>query len=135
MPASTKWLSKRIRSKVELVLPQIAGALADRDNSSNIDLATAENHLIRAELVDVCKGIINERLAPDALSYPSSFSGEPYLVHSLADFLNRYFEPHVHVDAGHVVAGPGATACLTSLLSSICNVEDTVIVPESYWSM
>lgn len=134
MPASTKWLSRRVRSKVDLMLPQISGALADRDRCSNLDLATAENHLIRAELVELCKEIINEKLAPDALSYPSGFSGEPYLLHSLANFFNRYFEPHVHVDAGHIVAGPGATACLTSLLFSICDAGDAVIVPEFYWN-
>lgn len=69
------------------------------------------------------------------MSYPSDIGGEPYLLQALAGLFNQYFRPCVVVDESHVVAGPGATACLTSLLSSICDAGDAVIVPGSYWSM
>lgn len=69
------------------------------------------------------------------MSYPSGLGGEPYLRQALADLFNQYFEPCVAVNKSHIVAGPGATACLTALLSSLCGTDDAVIVPGSYWSM
>ncbi|KAI0126681.1 1-aminocyclopropane-1-carboxylate synthase [Xylariales sp. AK1849] len=134
MSTSTEWLSERVRAKVEAVLPQITTSLTARDNRSNIDLAIAENTLLRDEVVLICKEIINKRLEPKVLSYPGGFGGEPRLLRALADFFNQYFQPAVPVDFSHVVAGPGATSCLASLLSSICDPGDAIIVPGSYWS-
>ncbi|KAL4745002.1 pyridoxal phosphate-dependent transferase [Aspergillus terricola var. indicus] len=108
---------------------------SDRDKSELIDLATAENYLIRQELIDIYKNVLDRRLTSEAMSYPSGLGGEPYLRQALADLFNQYFEPCVAVDKSHVVAGPGATACLTALLSSLCGTGDAVIVPGSYWSM
>ncbi|KAL4767463.1 PLP-dependent transferase [Aspergillus nidulans var. acristatus] len=107
---------------------------SDRDKSASIDLATAENYLIRHELIEVYRNVLGRRLTSEAMSYPSGLGGEPYLRQALADLFNQYFEPYVAVDKSHVVAGPGATACLTALLSSICGPGDAVIVPGSYWN-
>ncbi|KAL4741657.1 PLP-dependent transferase [Aspergillus similis] len=108
---------------------------SDRDKSASVDLATAENYLIRQELIDIYRDAVGRRLTSEAMSYPSGLGGEPYLRQALAGLFNQYFEPCVAVDKSHVVAGPGATACLTALLSSICGTGDAVIVPGSYWSM
>jgi hypothetical protein len=47
-------------------MSKIKGALEQRmkQNNTNIDLSTAENWLIREELVDICKGAIADRLQP-----------------------------------------------------------------------
>ena len=163
--ASNEWLAKRTRGHVEALLPKISTALKERDNSAQLDLATAENHLIRAELVELYKSAINERLTSEvcgcvffdtsfqrrcgkqslrlkhdeltvlqAFSYPSGFGGEPCLLRAFADFFNEYFQPHVPVDSSHLVAGPGATACLSALLCGICDLGDVVLVPGTYWS-
>lgn len=68
------------------------------------------------------------------LSYPQGFGGDPELLEALAAFFNRYFSPHVPVESAHVVAGPGATSCLSALLFGICNAGEAVIIPGSYWS-
>jgi hypothetical protein len=65
MDVSTAWLSSRVRSNVERMLPGITSALGDRDKSALIDLATAENHLIRQELIDIYKNAVDKRLAPE----------------------------------------------------------------------
>ncbi|KAL4756578.1 aminotransferase gliI [Aspergillus foveolatus] len=134
MDASQAWLSSRVRPHVERILPAVTSALGDRDKSEFIDLATAENYLIRQELIGIYKNVLDRRLTSEAMSYPSGLGGEPYLRQALADLFNQYFEPCVAVDKSHVVAGPGATACLTALLSSLCGTGDAVIVPGSYWS-
>ncbi len=67
-------------------------------------------------------------------SYPSGLGGEPFLLRALANFFNEYFQPHVPVDSSHIVAGPGATACLSALLCGICDLGDAVLVPGTYWS-
>jgi hypothetical protein len=63
---STHGLSNRGWSNVEAIMPKIKGALEQRmkQNNTNIDLSTAENWLIREELVDICKGAIADRLQP-----------------------------------------------------------------------
>ncbi|THC96844.1 hypothetical protein EYZ11_003668 [Aspergillus tanneri] len=64
MAVSTGWLSNRVRSNVERMLPGITSALIEKDKSAIIDLATAENHVIREELINVYKEVLNEKLVP-----------------------------------------------------------------------
>lgn len=47
---------------VELALPGIQDMLRDRKANASLDLAIAENHLIRNELVEICKDIFQKRL-------------------------------------------------------------------------
>ena len=129
-----EWLSRRTRAQVKRMLPAITASLSAKDNENTIDLATAENHLIQTELVEVSKDIICRRLSCDALSYPKSIGGDLTLLSALGKVFNQYFNPHVPVEASHVVAGPGATACLTSLLTTFCDTGDAVIIPGPYWS-
>jgi hypothetical protein len=58
---STHGLSNRGWSNVEAIMPKIKGALEQRMKQN---LSTAENWLIREELVDICKGAIADRLQP-----------------------------------------------------------------------
>jgi hypothetical protein len=57
-------LSKRGWSTVEGILPKIKATVVERTKkkNTNIDLSTAENWLIRPELIEICKGAINDNL-------------------------------------------------------------------------
>ena len=66
MPAEKEnGLSQRGWSNVEAIMPKIAAAVEERQikNNTNIDLSTAENWLIRSELIEICKDAINQKLA------------------------------------------------------------------------
>jgi hypothetical protein len=56
--------SDRGRSNIEAIMPKIKAAVEERESkmSSKIDLSTAENWLIRPELMELCKEAINEDL-------------------------------------------------------------------------
>jgi hypothetical protein len=55
--ADVKHLSTRMHNSVASMLPQIAATVAERTSKSppKIDLATAENWLLRPELLELCK--------------------------------------------------------------------------------
>lgn len=59
-------LSERGWATVEGILPKIKDTVAERSKkvNTNIDLSTAENWLIRPELVNICKDAIDENLSP-----------------------------------------------------------------------
>ena len=63
--AEAQGLSKRGAGNVDGILPRIRGAVEERAKKSNpnIDLGTSENWLIRAELIQLAKDSVNERLA------------------------------------------------------------------------
>jgi C4-type Zn-finger protein len=58
-------LSKRGWATVEGILPKIKDTVAERTKkqNTNIDLSTAENWLLRPELIDICKDAINQDLS------------------------------------------------------------------------
>ena len=60
----TKGLSQRGWSNVAGIMPRINAALEERKrrDNPNIDLATAENWLLRPELIELCKDAINKNL-------------------------------------------------------------------------
>ncbi len=62
MTSTAHWLSARTRSTVDLALPGIQTILHDRKSNTSLDLAIAENHLIRNELVEICKDIFQKKL-------------------------------------------------------------------------
>lgn len=57
-------LSQRGWSNVEAIMPKIKGAVEQRKiaNNTNIDLSTAENWLIRPELIEICNEAIVQNL-------------------------------------------------------------------------
>jgi aspartate/methionine/tyrosine aminotransferase len=68
------------------------------------------------------------------LSYPRGFSGDPELLNAYANFFNKYFSPHVPVEAAHLSTAPGAAGCIDALLYNICEDGDGVLVPGPYWN-
>lgn len=152
--ASKSWLTQRFQRLVGAIMPKVTSALQDKRESHQLDLATAENHLIRKELIDVYKNTLINRIENEvsgygrrttrschvsnsqeqSLSYPSRLGGDQYILEACADFFNQYFQPHVPVLPDHIVTGPGLTACISALLCAICDPGDVVFIPGSYWS-
>jgi aspartate/methionine/tyrosine aminotransferase len=55
-------------------------------------------------------------------------------LNAYAKLFNRYFNPHVRVDASHLSTAPGAAGCIDALLYNICEDGDGVLVPGPYWN-
>lgn len=56
-------LSSRMQKMASAILPKIAATIAERTSAvRKIDLATAENWLLRPEIVEICKNAIQENL-------------------------------------------------------------------------
>jgi aspartate/methionine/tyrosine aminotransferase len=68
------------------------------------------------------------------LLYPTELGGQRFLLEALAVLFNGHFEPFRAVLPEHAIAGAGATACLTALLTSICDPGDAVLIAGLYWS-
>lgn len=68
-------LSARSWANVEAIMPKIQGQVEQRKikNNTNIDLSTAENHLIRPELMEICKDAISKSLSSSVIkpTHPS----------------------------------------------------------------
>ncbi|UKZ45834.1 hypothetical protein TrVGV298_000027 [Trichoderma virens] len=117
-------------------MPKIRAAVADRTqvDHPNIDLSTAENWLLRAELIDICKEAIFQLMTTKYFSYPNGFSGDPTMMQALASFINNQFQLYQPVDMSQIATAPGAASCLDALLDTICDVGDGVLVPTPYWN-
>lgn len=148
-------LSDRGRSNVDNFMPKIAAVVAQKTEQRSapiVDLSTAENWLMREELVALFKTTLFEHLCNDVsyppcskkssteavrikqdLSYPNGFAGCPKLLRSLSSFFRDYFHPCLPVEPAHIVTGPGACTILDSLLFNICNPGDGVLVMAPYW--
>ncbi|POR35309.1 1-aminocyclopropane-1-carboxylate synthase-like protein 1 [Tolypocladium paradoxum] len=128
-------LSSRMQRPASAILPKIAATIAERTGTTRkIDLATAENWLIRPELVEIYKDAIEKSLTTADLSYPDGFGGDPRLQEALATFFNKYFHPVSLVKPQDIVVAPGASNCLDSLLFSLCEAGDSVLVLAPYWN-
>lgn len=130
-------LSARGWANVGEIMPKISAAVEERSHrdNPNIDLASAENWLLRPELLDICKDAISSKLCGQDLSYPRAFAGFPEVLEAFASFFNSYFHPHIPVEAAHLATAPGAASCLDTLFYNICDPGDGILVPAPYWSM
>jgi gliotoxin/aspirochlorine biosynthesis aminotransferase len=131
-------LSRRGWANVGDIMPKIGAAVKERTkltSNPNIDLASAENWLIRSELIDICKHSINEKLVPLDFSYPRAFAGFPDVLEAFASFFNAYFNPKIQVETSHIVTAPGAAHCLDALFYNICDPGDSILVAAPYWSL
>ena len=126
-------------SNVASIMPKIAGAVKDRsslqiDSNPNIDLSTAENWLLRPELIQICKDAIANSLCAQDLSYPRAFAGFPEVLDAFTLFFNNHFAPILPVEVAHLATAPGAASCFDTLLYNICDPGDGILIPSLYWS-
>jgi aspartate/methionine/tyrosine aminotransferase len=134
-PGSTPVLSTRGDANVSAIMPKIKSAVSDRSAGVQIDLASAENWLIRPELIALCKEAISSQLTPQSFLYPRAFAGFPEVLDAFAEFLNARFNPKIKIETSHLATAPGAASCVDTVLYNICNPGDGVLVPGPYWSM
>ncbi|KAI9792514.1 MAG: hypothetical protein M1816_002034 [Peltula sp. TS41687] len=135
--ATTGDLSVRARSNVELVMPILRKMIEEKKHALDtaIDLSTAENWLIRNELLHIYKTALAENITPRQLSYPDGFMfGDSSLLGALATLFNTYFKPRIPVEPSHIALASGAAGSLDALIYSICDPGDTVLVPGPYWT-
>lgn len=146
--------SVHMGKKLLAILPKVAAApnaLPSDGPTKLIDLSIAENLLLRPELLAICKDAIANDLEPQVshaypaesefgwvivdqdLSYPLGFGGDPALLDALASFFNEYFHPSIPVQPNHIITTSGAGNALDALLFSICDSDDSVLVPGPYW--
>ncbi|KAM6490983.1 Pyridoxal phosphate-dependent transferase [Amanita muscaria] len=98
-----------------------------------INLATAENWLLRDRLLPKFKAYISNSFTISDLSYVSGFGGAPGLLQGLADFFNDNFHPITQVVPDQIVTAPGASHLLDSVLYDLCNEGTAVLIQTPYW--
>lgn len=98
-----------------------------------INLSTAENWLLRPELVPKFRSYIADNLTAQDLSYSTNLGGDPYLLQGLANYFNTNFDPAVPVRPEHIVTAPGASHLLESTFFHICDQGDGVMICTPYW--
>jgi aspartate/methionine/tyrosine aminotransferase len=127
-------LSTRGEANVGAIMPKIKSAVSDRSTGVQIDLASAENWLIRPEVIVICKEAISSQLTPQSFLYPRAFAGFPEVLDAFSEFFNARFNPKIKIETSHLATAPGAASCVDAVLYNICNPGDGVLVPGPYWS-
>ena len=129
-------LSTRGWANVGDIMPKIGTAVKERARADNpnIDLASAENWLIRPELIQVCKNAIDKKLVPLDFSYPRAFAGYPDALEAFGSLFNAYFAPKIPVEMAHLATAPGAAHCLDALFYNLCDPGQGILVASPYWS-
>ncbi|KAL2412771.1 putative aminotransferase aclI [Exophiala dermatitidis] len=98
------------------------------------DLSIAENRCIQEETTSLIRTFLHEKLEPSHLSYNKDIAGEPGLLTALSNLFNAYFQPSEEVQPCHIALAAGASICLTTLIRTLCNTGDGVLIPTRYWN-
>jgi gliotoxin/aspirochlorine biosynthesis aminotransferase len=127
-------LSQRARDNNAWFLEQFKRPLARQGSksASNVDLATAENWLIRPEMLALLKSN-GKTLEAKHLSYAGGLGGTPELLAALSQFFNHFFSPLIPVEPQHIVTGPGCGAVLDTLINDLCDDGDALLVTAPMW--
>ncbi|ROT43791.1 PLP-dependent transferase [Sodiomyces alkalinus F11] len=128
-------LSRRARKDDAWFLEQFKRPLRRQGSKSlsSIDLATAENWLIRPEMLSLLKKNAKKDLSAKHLSYAGGLGGTKELLESLSIFLNHFFSPRIPVKPGHIVTGPGCSSILDTLINDLCDEGDGLLVMAPFW--
>lgn len=128
-------LSTRARDNNAWFLKQFARPLNRQGckDASRIDLATAENWLIRSNLLELLRENCWGDLESKHLSYADGMGGPCELLAALARFYNCFFEPRILVEVEHLVVGPGCSAIIDTLINDICDDGDGLLVAAPMW--
>lgn len=128
-------LSRRARENNAWFLEQFKRPLRRQGSKSpsSIDLATAENWLIRTEILSLLKRNAQNDLSETHLSYASGLGGTKELLEAMSAFFNRFFSPTVLVRPEHIVTGPGCSSVLDTLINDLCDDGDGLLVMAPMW--
>ncbi|KAL1606492.1 hypothetical protein SLS60_003896 [Paraconiothyrium brasiliense] len=106
---------------------------AAADDPNTIDLSTAQSEVIRPELLEFLKTLVEDKITEKAFAIPTGDGGDLSTRESLASFFNTSFQPIHTVKPEHVVLTAGASDALESVIHAICDEGDSIIVPGPYW--
>ncbi|KAL2759317.1 hypothetical protein ACRALDRAFT_2038215 [Sodiomyces alcalophilus JCM 7366] len=128
-------LSRRARENNAWFLEQFKRPLRRQGSKSpsNIDLATAENWLIRPEILSLLKRNTKNDLRAAHLSYAGGLGGTKELLGSMSTFFNHFFSPSAPVMPEHIVTGPGCSSVLDTLINDLCDEGDGLLVMAPMW--
>lgn len=128
-------LSQRAREKNAWFLKQFKRPLSRQRSrsASDIDLATAENWLIRPEMLPLLTKNGKNGLNVNHLSYAGGLGGTPELLAAISGFFNHFFSPRIPVRPEHVVTGPGCSTVLDTLINDICDDGDGLLITAPMW--
>ncbi|OAL53974.1 PLP-dependent transferase [Pyrenochaeta sp. DS3sAY3a] len=136
-------LSLRVRETLHKVVPGLnaASPSEQRNAVTAIDLSSAENEVLRPELLEFFKSTVEDLLrAPTyiqqifTLPGPSLDGAQLPLRVSLASFFNNYMKPIHAVKPEHIVVTAGASDALESVVHAVCDDGDSVLTPGPYWN-
>lgn len=99
-----------------------------------LEMDKAENWLVRSDMLRIIKDAVSSNLEPDHLSYAHELGGPPGLLQTSASFFNRFFSPKVAVLPEHIVTGAGCASVLESLIFSICDLGDGLLLEAPMWA-
>ncbi|KAH7361346.1 pyridoxal phosphate-dependent transferase [Pyrenochaeta sp. MPI-SDFR-AT-0127] len=130
-----RMLSCRARDNNAWFMKQFGRALNRQGSkdSSRIDLATAENWLIRPDLLELLRKNCWKNLESKHLSYATGLGGAPELLAAVSKFYNCFFAPSIPVEPEHLVVGPGCSSILDTLINDICDDGDGLLVAAPMW--
>lgn len=130
-PSSVAGISSRVRESVHW---------HDTDSPSSpkvpegyIGMDNAENWLIRPQEIPAMQEAIRREFSVESLDYQRSTPGDPAILKGAANFLNRFFNPRSPVLAEHVVAQGGAMVILDSLVFSVCDEGEGLLIDAPFW--
>ncbi|KAL4969535.1 aminotransferase gliI [Aspergillus stella-maris] len=104
-----------------------------RAQGERINLMTAENWVVRDDLVELYKDIFKRDLATRHLSYADGLGGDPELLRAAAGFFNRFLKAKVPVLPEHIVSGAGVSSLLENVLYDVCDQGEGVLIETPYW--
>ncbi|KAK7179888.1 PLP-dependent transferase [Paraphaeosphaeria sporulosa] len=128
-------LSSRMRATLKALAPtpHDVASQAFAHDSTTIDLSTAQSELIRPELLEFLKTLVEDKMTEKTFAAPAGDGGDASTRESLASFFNKSFNPIHTVKPEHIVLTAGASDALESVIHAICDEGDSVIVPGPYW--
>ncbi|CAH0047600.1 unnamed protein product [Clonostachys solani] len=128
-------LSRGARESNEWFLERFKRPLSRQGSKSksNIDLATAENWLIRPEILSSLKKNFQVDFQSNHLSYAPGLGGTPELLSAASSFFNHFFSPAIPVEPKHIVTSAGCSAVIDTLINDICDDGDGLLVATPYW--
>ncbi|KAI1275246.1 pyridoxal phosphate-dependent transferase [Xylaria sp. FL0933] len=126
-------MANLISTRARAIASEIVDPTYNPANTA-LNLRTAENWMIREELIDLYCELLRNELDPSDLSYGKGFGGDPELLEATAAVLNDYFNPADPVSPDDVVITTGASLALNSLMDILCNEGDEVLITAPHWN-
>ncbi|KAI0815479.1 pyridoxal phosphate-dependent transferase [Xylaria sp. FL0064] len=126
-------MANLISTRARAIASEIVDPTYNPANTA-LNLRTAENWMIREELIDLYCELLRNELDPSDLSYGKGFGGDPELLEATAAVMNDYFNPADPVSPDDVVITTGASLALNSLMDILCNEGDEVLITAPHWN-